>query len=344
MDENARIAKWDNARALLILLVVTGHIADGIMETSSVEISNLMKSIYIFIYMFHMPVFLFLAGLFHKPYTRKAPLRVRKILSYILLGFALKFVNLFFANLLHRPASDRAFFWLSDSHTPWFLFSLAIMMVLVYLLRNRSLLCILPLSILIACLSGYNNSIQDFLYLSRTIVFFPFYYIGYCLEESQVRRFIKNKAFLFLSLLTLAAFAYLCFVQTADIYAYRGFFTGRNPYAKTPFPDCGFSQRIISYAISFIMGFAFLCVIPQRKIKLLSYVGTKTLGIYFWHIPCIWILRYFKVADYIPSFLPDSVYLLTAIPITLLLSCPVFSLPLKWIESLTRSKKKESTT
>ena len=179
MDENARIAKWDNARALLILLVVTGHIADGIMETSSVEISNLMKSIYIFIYMFHMPVFLFLAGLFHKPYTRKAPLRIHKILSYILLGFALKFVNLFFANLLHRPANDRALFWLSDSHTPWFLFSLAIMMILVYLLRNRSLLCILPLSILIACLSGYNNSIQDFLYLSRTIVFFPFYSIKY---------------------------------------------------------------------------------------------------------------------------------------------------------------------
>ena len=47
----------DNVKAFLILSVVIGHFADQIIKGS-----NLSKSIFLFIYSFHMPLFIFLNG------------------------------------------------------------------------------------------------------------------------------------------------------------------------------------------------------------------------------------------------------------------------------------------
>ena len=54
-----RIFLYDNYRAVLMCLVVIGHSADSLTSSSDV-----CKSIFVFIYAFHMPAFLFLSGMF----------------------------------------------------------------------------------------------------------------------------------------------------------------------------------------------------------------------------------------------------------------------------------------
>ena len=61
MPTTKRIAKWDNLKLFLIFTVVEGHIADTFYEYC-----NDMKSVFLFIYLFHMPAFIFLSGLFSK--------------------------------------------------------------------------------------------------------------------------------------------------------------------------------------------------------------------------------------------------------------------------------------
>lgn len=54
-----RIAYWDNVRFFLIILVVIGH---GI----HVYDSKIFSALFLFIYSFHMPLFVLIAGMFHK--------------------------------------------------------------------------------------------------------------------------------------------------------------------------------------------------------------------------------------------------------------------------------------
>lgn len=54
-----RTAKWDNIRGILMLLVVLAHIYNHYTKFSPAA-----RSLFLFVYTFHMPLFLFLSGMF----------------------------------------------------------------------------------------------------------------------------------------------------------------------------------------------------------------------------------------------------------------------------------------
>ena len=60
-DGKSRNVYIDNVKALLIILVVVGHFTD-----LAVDESEMMKSLFVFIYSFHMPLFIFVNGLLCK--------------------------------------------------------------------------------------------------------------------------------------------------------------------------------------------------------------------------------------------------------------------------------------
>ncbi len=55
-----RLSYYDNLRFALIMLVVLGHAFINYVSSSSY-----IPSLLVFIYTFHMPLFLFVSGLFH---------------------------------------------------------------------------------------------------------------------------------------------------------------------------------------------------------------------------------------------------------------------------------------
>ena len=72
--DRKRIYKYDNVKALLIFLVVIGH-----MTTDYVSDSHMVRWITLWIYTFHMPAFIFISGLVHKHYIteEKASLGIK---------------------------------------------------------------------------------------------------------------------------------------------------------------------------------------------------------------------------------------------------------------------------
>ena len=103
-----------------------------------------------------------------------------------MIGYTLKFCIYGIKLLFHQEA---VFQWFEDTGIPWYMFAMAAFMLMTYLLRELPLWFVMPISIMIACLAGYDTNIGSFLYLSRIIVFFPFYYVGYHLDVKKCRRF-----------------------------------------------------------------------------------------------------------------------------------------------------------
>ena len=80
-----RIALWDNLKFFLVTCVVIGHFVDQFTG-----LSNIYDSIFLFIYSFHIPLFIFIAGLMFKNKNITA-----KAIFFISIGFAYKIVWLY---------------------------------------------------------------------------------------------------------------------------------------------------------------------------------------------------------------------------------------------------------
>ncbi len=61
IKKSNRIAVWDNVKFILIFLVVLGHVM-GIFTESNMYLGKY----YLYLYVFHMPAFIFVSGLFSK--------------------------------------------------------------------------------------------------------------------------------------------------------------------------------------------------------------------------------------------------------------------------------------
>ncbi len=82
---------FDNARAILILLVVFGHMLQP--YTSG---DKYLSALYLVIYSFHMPTFLFISGYFAKNIDK--PYYLEKISKRLIVPYMIFFA--FFFNLL----------------------------------------------------------------------------------------------------------------------------------------------------------------------------------------------------------------------------------------------------
>ena len=114
MDCFKRNYKIDNIKALLIFLVVIGHFVDELVGKSDV-----FKCIYIFVYSFHMPLFIFLSGyLSRKLIMSNEKKKIKdKVFIYIILGFLMKFI---FGVCLINIKGKVSFSLLSGASAPWY--------------------------------------------------------------------------------------------------------------------------------------------------------------------------------------------------------------------------------
>ena len=109
-----RDAFFDNARFLLMAAVVFGHAIEPLTGQS-----RALAATYTWLYAFHMPLFVFIAGHFAHASLRIRPLFTRLLLPYVLLQFAYTW----FGHVVHKTPE-----WSLHLLTPdwilWFLLSL----------------------------------------------------------------------------------------------------------------------------------------------------------------------------------------------------------------------------
>ena len=277
-----RIEKWDLLKLFLIFCVVLGHFLDEYCLST-----RMTRSVFFYIYLFHMPLFLFVSGLFSKKNIQQK--RYDRIFGYLLMYFALK-VLLFLVKMLIWGRASFSFF--SENGIPWFLFALFAFQMITILMSRLKPLAVFILAIIIGCIAGYDNALGDFLVLSRLLVFYPFFFAGYCLNEERVRAFTDRKSVRIVSILLLALTAVLVCVWIDKIYWIRPLLTGRNTYQSlNDLERFGGLFRAFYYLIVFCIGGMVVAVIPNRLGKgRLARMGQHTIGVYTFHYPVIWFL------------------------------------------------------
>jgi fucose 4-O-acetylase-like acetyltransferase len=173
----ARYPVLDNARFVLISLVVTGHLLEQLAEQGPVA-----AALYRWIYLFHMPAFVLISGA-----VSKSTLTRRRAFALVT-GSLLPYV--IFQTLY--PAWDAWLMqtgdWSQGYLTPywllWYLPSLACWRLLLPLFARLKFA--LPVAVVIALAAGLAPWIGYPLSLSRTLVFFPLFLLGHRLGGKRL--------------------------------------------------------------------------------------------------------------------------------------------------------------
>ena len=307
-----RDAYFDNAKFILIALVVLGH-----FFTSYIHDYEIIDAIYKTIYSFHMPAFILLAGLFAKGFYEK--------------GYFLKFIKkLLIPYILFQIIYTVYYYFLYHSTTfsidllkpqwsLWFLLSMFCWNILLLGFAKLSPLIGMSISILIAMLVGYVDFISNYLSLSRTFVFFPFFLIGYYLDKNHLKQLTKPSIrMLSVILMILLLIGYYVnpdfneqWLFGSKSYSYLGDVAFHNMF-----------KRLLIIVISLIMVFSFLSFISQKH-QIYTKWGTQTLYVYLLQG---FIIQYFRISEWenifdgVVSFI---VLTIISIIVTLLLSSKV---------------------
>ena len=331
MASENRIVYWDNLKIFLISLVVIGHFADYM---SSLRVAG---TVVLFAYAFHMQFFFFVSGIFHK-YDEKHRFRMDRVLYFVLLGLAMK-AAIYFGEKI--AGANPKWDFLTENNVPWFMFVLAAYMTVSYLLRRVSPKIVLPVAIALALAAGYFDFTADYFCLSRMLVFFPFYYAGFCIKPDAVLRFFKRKIVKILGVLFLIALFFALFIGY-DVLSpiLNPVWYARFTYSEMPYPQYGILLRLFQYinAVLSIVGIGAL--IPQKKIFCLSNAGARTVPVYAMHYFVLRIIVAFGVNDFLVLNFQNIgvlIWLFCAVLATLVLSLPVFDIPFKLMQKAVSS-------
>lgn len=281
---SARLEKWDILKFILIFLVVLGHIADF-----STRSNEYMRTLYLAIYTFHMPLFIFVSGLFAKKTVNEK--KKDKIFSYLVLYFVLKFINFLYFWISAGKASFSVF---TETGLPWFMLALFAHSLITIAVRDFSPKYIMVISVLIACLAGYDKNINSFLALSRIIVFFPFYYAGYLFDAKKIEAHCRKILPKILSVIILMAFVLFAVFFGERYYWLRPLVTGANPFASlNTCADFGFLIRLGYYAVAAVLCYAVIVLTPSKTpLGIAAKIGKRTLPVYAFHYIILYILYY----------------------------------------------------
>lgn len=310
---------FDNARAVLIFLVVFGHLLQPYTEASPH-----LSSLYLTIYSFHMPGFLFISGYFAKKAGQAGYLE--KVSKKLLVPYVI-FFGFFSVYYYLTGKEDSVQF---DPFDPvfalWFLLTLFFFHVILVIVKDYKPYYVLPIAVIISLFAGYSENIDNYLSFSRTIMFFPIFYIGYLFTNKHTQ-LLRNKKFLPIAIITLLAF-YV-------IYTYHpinsNWLLGDSPYMSLEGKLDFYSpiKRLLLYFIVLISMFAFFNLIPEKE-KFYTYIGRRTMHVYLLHGLFIGFIRGFGIYPF-----KDHISILTYLYLVIVTSIIVYILTTRLVSKWT---------
>lgn len=262
-----------NTRFLLITMVFIGNIIEPLVgHYASV------KAVYLWIFTFHMPLFVFVTGYFGRATLTGAP--AKKVMQQIVLQYIIfqSLYSLMDALVFHVPGTIHSFFmpylliWFLLSHLCW----RAIYLLFHYLGIKHPV----AVSIGLAVLIGYGGFNGSFLSLSRTFVYVPFFFIGASFNYER-----------FASMLT--SYRRVAGAAGSALLLVALYFTAhridpRWLFGSFTYGYLGHSEwyagliRMGIYVIEFTASAAFLCWVPRHVVRMTDW-GKRTVYIFLLH-------------------------------------------------------------
>lgn len=298
---------FDNMRAILVILVVWGHVL-----TSMIHKNDSIKIIYYFLYFFHMPAMSFISGYFSKNLERsRNNAFVTIMIPYLILNVTNYFYKIV---ILQEPYFGFRFF--RPYWGLWYFLALFLWkFCLKDLVRIRFLL---PLSFLFGVLSGMSTEFSEYLALGRVVCFLPFFLLGYYCTKEQVEKLRRIPRILSVSVVAATALLSVFLVR-------KEVFPNEVLYLRKYFPEGeelkSLLSRVLVYVVAVLMIGALINLCTSKK-TLLSRIGSSTMTIYILHlftIPPLERLELFQNQPYL--------YLVYSICLTALITY-LFSLPI----------------
>jgi len=306
MGDKNRNYLLDNVKVLLIGLVVLGH------ALKNIDTNIASRSLYIFIYIFHMPLFVFISGYFSKDVDKCRKNAVKDLLIPFIV----------FNIIWYASVGDFTFPLYIPGWTLWYLLSLFIWRLLLKdLIRIKWMLGLsIVLGLLVGMVDPSLDQYSSILSFSRTVAFLPFFLLGYYSNNStihKVRGYPKV-----ISVLGLMSLGVLCFsIAKSNGLNIQLLYMSQSYQSLGLGLGQGTLLRIIGYLLAIVVsGFVFNLV-PSRKFKI-SKIGANTMVIYLGHGYIIKFLNGFGL-----SFNSALANFLTSLVISVLI-CAFLSLPI----------------
>lgn len=204
------------------------------------------------------------------------------MLGYLVLYFFTK-VCVFIYELIFKQETDFRLF--GETGLAWFMFAIFVFSVITVGTSRYKPQYVLVISLLLSLLAGYDSNIDSELVLSRIIVFYPYYFAGYCLDPKKIEKFSRGKVKKVLAAAVVAGCAAATFLATDSIYCVRPMFTAQHPYTELDiYADYGFLIRLGCYAFTALLCAAFIVLTPDKLGKgFIARCGQYTLSVYIFH-------------------------------------------------------------
>lgn len=279
-----RIALWDNLKFLLIIFVVIGHYTQQFRADNET-----LQRIYVFIYSFHMPIFIFVTGLFSKKAVDEK--NIKKALPYLTCFFATTLI-LFITKTLLGLASVFELF--SPSGISWYLMSMFFMFLITMLIKDYKPQYIFVLSLIIGVMCGFvQTENPDFFTWMRTLTFYPFFCLGYISDRKKIEKATNKISIKITAVIFFVAIYMLIYFYPKQANKISRLNTARHTFSELGrFAPYGWELRLLTYAISFAAIFLLISLIPRKRIKGFTSLGERTLGIYMFHYVIIYTAAY----------------------------------------------------
>mgnify|MGYP001657409266 FL=1 len=171
---------WDNVKGVLILLVTFAHFMPAATGTVS-------GAIYEGIYFFHMPLFIFVSGLFYKEEKIRA-----RIIGLVLIGLTYNAFLIMIDNIL--LGYEQEFFLIRVTKIPWFVFCIAGCSLITYLTRDINPVIVMVISLFLACVACYDHILMEYMTLSKVIGWYPFFYLGVLFKRREWKKLLDENS------------------------------------------------------------------------------------------------------------------------------------------------------
>ena len=295
-EKQVRDAFFDNARAILIFLVVFGHlIADRVGE------AGWMRDLYYAFYLFHMPAFVFITGYFSKNTEKGRTGAVNSFLiPYLVFNTLFALCNYLFTGQLgvfvHKYNVTKPQWGM------WFFLACFIWKMLAP--EFKKLRFAVPvafvLGLILPVFPGFNTTFT----LGRVVGFLVFFVAGlvcpaeYIEKIKRIPKWVSGVAFVGLT--------------AVSIWISRsGWMIKETLYLRSTY-DAGekweqMVMRLVLYVMASLLTIAFLNLVSRRQC-LLTSIGRNTLTVYVGHLFVVHMIKKLEILDGKPFvYLPVAV-------------------------------------
>ena len=281
---------FDNIKGILVFLVVLAHLL-----ANCISYSRILNAVYIFIYLFHIPLFVFMSGCLSKGSKSGDTALIKFLGLYLFVSFSSTFFSdliyfifswpdelsfyLFFTKILvfAKNAVLAVFLAVGPS---WYLLSLIFWRLITPSFNKKRWLLF---SVVAALLIGGVNQIEKCPELIKDNRVFAFYLAGYLLDSKSLLQFAEKSNKLYLKIgaaLICVGIAGLLYFKNIDYQILYGF---------SSYSTCGYTflsgiaNRSYVYFLGCIISLCLLILVPRKESIITSW-GKNSINVYIWHI------------------------------------------------------------